>query len=812
MTFRRLFSRTAMTLILMLLTTATAWADGYDYIDADGKLKNIANDWVNNINSAPVTDPENPVNFSLENGWTIFTFNDHMYIGNLIIDGDVHLIISDVSELSIESITINSGGSLTIYCQNVNKGLITVEPSGGTAIYVGGSLTINGCNITANATGNVDYGYGNGIEVSGGSVTINGGSVTANATDAYGINVSGGSSFTVKGGSVIASSSSGAFTVNGGTVTVGSCNSDVTLVGGAITASSYYGKLTIGGGCKYTDGTSASYTGSIDEPEAGTTYQPEWTGSGLENTPYLIKTTNDLDLLAKRVNAGNDFSGKFFKLANDIWYWYNIFSLYESRENYKENYTAIGTADHPFCGTFDGANYTISSIYINKTGKTDADSYQGLFGHVGTGGTVKNVILSDAQITGFQYVGGIVGAIDGGTVENCHIIRFINDFYFVYHQNDANCFGGIAGSNLGGTVTCCTSQFNYDFNVNITTRNHGGIVGSNSGTVSDCLSLSGCLPGSYSVGTIVGYNTGTVSNSYFPFNDLHCRDKDGNAISGDNGAVGFNDGGTVTDCRIAPQDTKDNSAFLSLMAQRTDALTAVTRPRPLDTGVGVSLNGRTLYKDGKWNTICLPFALSAEQIAAHTDFSGATLMELDTDGKNGFDPTDGTLWLTFKSATAIAAGVPYLVKWSADGDDFTSPTFSGVTIDATASTTVSDADDELQEVQMVGCYSPVPVEADDKSILFLGDANTLYYSNVDRDIRSFRAYFSVPYIKEHAGVKARAFRLDFGEGETNGITATDFTDYTEKAGAWHKLDGRRLAGKPTAKGIYVSNGRKIVIK
>ena len=54
-------------------------------------------------------------------------------------------------------------------------------------------------------------------------------------------------------------------------------------------------------------------------------------------------------------------------------------------------------------------------------------------------------------------------------------------------------------------------------------------------------------------------------------------------------------------------------------------------------------------------------------------------MELNTDGKNGFDATDGTLYLAFKEATAIKAGVPYLVKWDAAGDDFTSPVFSGVT-------------------------------------------------------------------------------------------------------------------------------------
>jgi hypothetical protein len=188
-------------------------------------------------------------------------------------------------------------------------------------------------------------------------------------------------------------------------------------------------------------------------------------------------------------------------------------------------------------------------------------------------------------------------------------------------------------------------------------------------------------------------------------------------------------------------------------------------------------------------------------------------MELDKDGKNGFDPTDGTLYLTFKAATAIAAGVPYLVKWDAAGTDFTSPVFSGVTIDATASTTVSDADEGLQEVQMVGSYSPVPVVANDKSILFLGDANTLYYSSIDRNIRSCRAYFSVPFIKQNAGAKARAFRLDFGEGEQTGIITVQGEGFTVNgADAWYTLDGRKLDGKPATKGLYINGGKKVVIK
>ena len=175
----------------------------------------------------------------------------------------------------------------------------------------------------------------------------------------------------------------------------------------------------------------------------------------------------------------------------------------------------------------------------------------------------------------------------------------------------------------------------------------------------------------------------------------------------------------------------------------------------------VTLSGR--------NTLCLPFNLTAAQIAAHKDFAGAKLMELNTNGKNGFDATDGTLYLAFKEATAITAGVPYLVKWDAAGTDITSPVFFGVTINATASTTVSDYDDELAEVQMVGCYSPVSVDANDKSILFLGDNNTLYYSTVNRSIRSCRAYFSVPYINQTPGAKARAFVLNFDDEEATGI-------------------------------------------
>ena len=239
-----------------------------------------------------------------------------------------------------------------------------------------------------------------------------------------------------------------------------------------------------------------------------------------------------------------------------------------------------------------------------------------------------------------------------------------------------------------------------------------------------------------------------------------------------------------------------------------------------DSKADVTLSDRTLYKDGKWNTLCLPFSLSAAQIAANADFAGATLMTMDVTQKNGFDTEDGTLYLWFKTATAIEAGVPYLVKWEKAANyegneasyDISNPVFEGVTISNSTAQTVESETTGLETVQMVGTYSPVSVTADDKSILFLGDANTLYYSTVDRQIRSCRAYFSVPYINGHAEAKAHAFALSFDGEETTGIleVSANYNGVTDDA--WYLLDGVRLSGKPTQRGMYINKGKKILVK
>ena len=223
--------------------------------------------------------------------------------------------------------------------------------------------------------------------------------------------------------------------------------------------------------------------------------------------------------------------------------------------------------------------------------------------------------------------------------------------------------------------------------------------------------------------------------------------------------------------------------------------------------MNVTLQDRTLYKDGKWNTLTLPFDVAT---LTGTPLAGATIMEMNTAKKNGFDASSGTLYLAFKTATGIEAGKPYLVKWES-GSDIVEPVFTDVTISSTTPTAVESATSGLETVKMVGNYAPVNVEANDQSIMFMGDGSSLYYTTEDRTLRNFRAHFEIPS-QQSAPALARSFVIDFdGEG---GVTSIDGVRIANggQTGGWYTIDGRRLDRKPTAKGVYIHDGAKVVIR
>ena len=235
----------------------------------------------------------------------------------------------------------------------------------------------------------------------------------------------------------------------------------------------------------------------------------------------------------------------------------------------------------------------------------------------------------------------------------------------------------------------------------------------------------------------------------------------------------------------------------------------------------LTLSGHTLYKDCKWNTLCLPFDVAL----AGSPLEGATLKTL---ASSDYDTATGTLTLNFADATAIEGGRPYLVKWTKpegyDGHesdyDITAPVFSGVTINGIMGGAAGS-----MYVDMMGTVSPVTLTGGDRSVLYLGAGNKLYYPSAALTIGSCRAYFAL-----HNGItagdlpnEARAFVLrfvenpstqgdNFGDGETTGISLTPDPSPKGEGSEYYDMLGRRLSGKPTQSGLYVNHGKKVVIK
>ena len=172
------------------------------------------------------------------------------------------------------------------------------------------------------------------------------------------------------------------------------------------------------------------WVGNIAEKFAG--------GTGTESDPYQISNGAELAYLAEKVNGGESYSGNYFKLTSDIRL--NADDVPTAGDSLN-SWTSIGNAMRKkFQGTFDGDGHTISGLYINN-----AVQNQGLFGYVGRGGVVQNLVVAGrVTATGQNYVGGIVARLNGGTVQNC-------GFYGAVTAGTSYT-GGVVGS---GSATNC---------------------------------------------------------------------------------------------------------------------------------------------------------------------------------------------------------------------------------------------------------------------------------------------------------------------------------------------------------------------
>ncbi len=525
----------------------------------------------------------------------------------------------------------------------------------------------------------------------------------------------------------------------------------------------------------------------------------DWTtvNDGSEADPYIIYNNDQLDLLAQRVNWNETYENKYFVLGDDIKYSHT--TDWDDATSTENNYTAIGchySGDiyHLFKGHFDGQGHTVSGIRIYKSGNyNNMDTwYQGLFGVGSEEAVIRGITLADTRITANWYVGGIVGS-SNSIVSDCHVSASVA----LHSSNDySSCFGGIVGANGNdlkgnGSISNCTSAVTITKD-GIALDSYGGIAGTNSsGTLSHNLAIKAVVPATY--------------------------EKSHGAICGGNG-LGTLDGNFNYACNVASNGFNDYAVggiILYDHSSRTDLNSYILTTVGNAAVSRVALVGRTLYKDGAWNTLCLPSDVTIANSPLDGDGVKAMVLRTSDSGLSG-----STLTLNFSDAPAtIAAGTPFIIKWDGDGtNNLEDPVFTGVTIDnsddAIARKTQTSSD---QTVQFLGSYGPVTLTGGDKSVFYLGSNNKLYSPSTNRTINACRAYFHV----DLNGGEVQAIKLNFDDETTTAINEHDCNatlsgreshESHELSGAWYSLDGRKLQGKPTAKGLYIYKGKKVVIK
>ena len=200
-------------------------------------------------------------------------------------------------------------------------------------------------------------------------------------------------------------------------------------------------------------------------------------------------------------------------------------------------WTPIGTESQPYTGTFDGGNHTITGLKIDQSGTDNV----GLIGRLGSGGKVQDVTLTEVNVTGGTYVGGIAGQTDG-TVENCSVNGTVTG------QNQT---GGIVGRNFS-TISGCSAEGTVTGNTNVggisglCVPNYdtgtGSLIGS---TIEGCHSTA-AVSGISSVGGVVGnLGNGCSLMACYSTGNVTATSTDGSFVGG---VVGINSQGTVTGC------------------------------------------------------------------------------------------------------------------------------------------------------------------------------------------------------------------------------------------------------------------------
>ena len=255
--------------------------------------------------------------------------------------------------------------------------------------------------------------------------------------------------------------------------------------------------------------------------------------------------------------------------------------------------------------------------------------------------------------------------------------------------------------------------------------------------------------------------------------------------------------------------TPDDITFNVKITEKTyTILDETSTTAPVASGGAVDIMVKRTIKANEWSTLVLPFNMTEAQVKEALG-SDVQLAEFE-DYEAEYDADDNVTGLTVNFvATNLSDGFyanyPYLVKTSKDITEF----FVTATIDPDEEDAVAEFTNgktgPKKEVygSLIGTYHAG--DAIPNNGLFLS-GNKFWYSAGATKIKAFRAYFMLNEVLSGVAEAKLRFIVDEDAAAIEGITPD------MENGVWYTLDGRQLNGKPTEKGVYIVDGKKVLIK
>ena len=352
-------------------------------------------------------------------------------------------------------------------------------------------------------------------------------------------------------------------------------------------------------------------------------------GSGTQADPYQIDSLDNLawmqDWISRYFDVGYN---NYYKQTADI----NASST--SGWNSGQGFYPLGNTNIQFSGTYDGNGHTIDSLFVNRTSQDKV----GMFGYFSSG-TVKNLRLTNINITGYTNVGGLVGYSGTGTITNCSTTGKIG--------SGGQDLGGLVGEAINSTIDSCYSTVSFNSTSAAFT---GGFIGYSQETaISNSYSTGNIIgsSGGFELGGFAGENEGgsggNITNCYSTGNVI-----DSSTSDNVGGFVGENlSGGTISKCYCTGnvQAYTDIGGFVGENMASSIIRNSYSRGNIVSNG-GVSVGGFAGENQGTNGTIDTCYSTG--------NVSGGSSMGGLVGTNGGF--VDSSFWDTETSGQSSSAG------------------------------------------------------------------------------------------------------------------------------------------------------------